>query len=224
MPAARTCDVDTHLTLPDRLPEEPLTIVEAWVEQAFEQGIGPNPNAMGLSTVDAHGQPSARIVLLKQLVCDPGYLVFFTNYQSRKGRQLDENNRAAAVLHWDSLGRQVRIEGPTVRSPAAESDAYFASRARGSQIGAWASEQSSPVESRQVMREQMQRREAEFAGPDPISRPPHWGGYRLWAERVELWLHGEHRIHDRGVWTRSLEASGDTEFRPGSWTAIRLQP
>jgi pyridoxamine 5'-phosphate oxidase len=201
-----------------------MPIIESWLEQAFESGVGPNPNAMSLATVDDSGGPSARIVLLKQLVPDPGYLVFYTNYQSHKGRQLDAIPRAAAVLHWDSLGRQVRVTGPAVRSPESESDAYFAGRDRGSQIGAWASQQSRPIESRQAMLEQFQGNESEFSDVHTITRPPHWGGYRLWAQSVELWVHGEHRIHDRGVWTRKLEAAGEYDFAPSGWAAERLQP
>lgn len=213
-----------HTELPEILPADPMPIIESWLEQAFERGVGPNPNAMTVATIDEHGSPAARIVLLKQLVPDPGYLVFYTNYESSKGQQLDAIPQAAAVLHWDSLGRQVRVSGPAVRSPEGESDAYFAGRDRGSQIGAWASRQSSPIESRQAMLQQFSDNESEFADTHTISRPPHWGGYRLWAERVELWLHGEHRIHDRGAWTRELESAGEASFATGEWKAERLQP
>lgn len=216
--------MSNHPTLPESLPPDPMPIIEAWLEQAFERSIGPNPNAISLATVDQQGRPSARIVLLKQLVADPGYLIFFTNYQSHKGQHLEANPHAAAVLHWDHIGRQVRIEGPAVRSPTTESDAYFASRTRGSQIGAWASQQSRPIGSRQAMHEQLRSTESEFSEVDSISRPPHWGGYRLWAERIELWTHGEHRIHDRAVWTRTLEGDGEADFVPSRWTAERLQP
>jgi len=213
-----------HPTLPEPLPSDPMLIIEAWLEHAFEAGVSPNPNAMSLATVDEEGSPSARIVLLKQFLPDPGYLVFYTNYESLKGRQLDATPQAAAILHWDSLGRQVRVTGPAVRSPASESDAYFASRSRGSQIGAWASQQSRPIESRQAMQEQVQGTESEFSDVHTISRPPHWGGYRLWAESVELWLHGDERIHDRGLWTRQLENAGEVGFLPGPWSTKRLQP
>lgn len=211
-------------TLPDTLPVEPLSLVNAWLKQAMEAKLQPNPNAMTLATADQHGRPAARVVLLKELVPQPGYLVFYTNYDSQKGRHLKENPRAAAVLHWDSLGRQIRIAGPVLRSPDEESDAYFAGRDAGSQMGAWASRQSEPLKSRQALLDQFQRIEQRFAGTHPIPRPENWGGYRLWAETVELWLHGENRIHDRALWQRSLYSHGPSGFGVGEWSATRLQP
>jgi pyridoxamine 5'-phosphate oxidase len=165
----------------------------------------------------------------------PGYLVFFTNYLSRKGRQLAENPRAAAVIHWDALHRQVRIEGPVVQAPPADSDAYFASRPWQSRVGAWASEQSAPVGSRDALEKAVAVTAKRFGVPDPsqagnevqefaIPRPPHWGGYRLWADSVELWVEGEGRIHDRARWTRELTPQADGFFGVGRWNATRLQP
>ena len=215
--------------LPDDLPHDPLPFVQAWLGEAADRAMQPNPNAMTLATADAYGRPSARIVLCKALVAPPGYLVFYSGYGSRKGRELDVNPRACAVLHWDSLGRQVRVEGPVLRSPAAESDAYFATRSRDSQLSATASAQSEPIDSRASLLERARLTDLELGRgdssghPRALARPAHWGGYRLWAEQVELWVAGPSRLHDRAVWNRRLAPAGD-EFAPGPWSATRLQP
>jgi pyridoxamine 5'-phosphate oxidase len=229
--------VTRHIELlPEPLPPEPLIILDGWMAQAWEQRHQPNPNAMVLATSDPEGRPSARVVLCKDVVPVPGYLVFYTNYESRKGRQLEENPRAAVVIHWDAMHRQVRIEGPVVRAPSADSDAYFASRPWPSRVGAWASEQSQPVGSREEMLRALAAAAKRFGTPVPgqegterelgvvIPRPPHWGGYRLWAESVELWVEGEARVHDRARWTRKLTGRPNGSFEAGSWTATRLQP
>jgi pyridoxamine 5'-phosphate oxidase len=222
--------------LPDPLPSEPLVVLNQWMAQSWQQRLQPNPNAMVLATTDPDGHPSARVVLCKEIVAQPGYLVFFTNYLSRKGRQLARNPRAAAVIHWDALHRQVRVEGPVVQAPAAASDAYFASRPWQSRVGAWASEQSAPIASREAMRKAVASTAERFGVPDPtraaaegsteiqIPRPPHWGGYHLWADSVELWVEGEARIHDRARWTRELTPQADGFFSAGPWSATRLQP
>ena len=219
-------------TLPDRLPKSPVPIFHAWFDEAQQRKTQPNPNAMTLATIDPDGKPSARIVLCKGIEEDPGYLVFYTNYQGRKGRALDANPRAAVVFHWDHFDRQVRIEGPVTRSPESESDAYYHSRRWESRVGAWASDQSEPIESREALlnkvRHTAERLGVDLAGavggqPIEIDRPPHWGGYRLWFERVELWCGGIGRVHDRAGWSRSLTPAG-AGFRPGAWDGTRLQP
>ena len=222
--------------LPDPLPTEPLVVLNQWMAQSWQQRLQPNPNAMVLATTDPDGHPSARVVLCKEIVAQPGYLVFFTNYLSRKGRQLAANPRAAAVIHWDALHRQVRVEGPVVKAPAAASDAYFASRPWQSRVGAWASEQSAPVASREAMTKAITSTAKRLGVPDPtqvtaegatdfeIPRPSHWGGYHLWADSVELWVEGEARIHDRARWTRELAPQADGFFSAGPWSATRLQP
>jgi pyridoxamine 5'-phosphate oxidase len=222
--------------LPDPLPTEPLVMLNQWMAQSWQQRLQPNPNAMVLATTDPDGHPSARVVLCKEIVAQPGYLVFFTNYLSSKGRQLAANPRAAAVIHWDALHRQVRVEGPVVKAPAAASDAYFASRPWQSRVGAWASEQSAPVASREAMTKAITSTAKRLGVPDPIQataegsadfeipRPSHWGGYHLWADSVELWVEGEARIHDRARWTRELTPQADGFFSAGSWSATRLQP
>ncbi len=225
----------TPETLSNPLPGEPLAVLEHWLAEGWRRGLTPNPNAMVLATSDSHGRPSARVVLCKEVVPRPGYLVFFTNYLSQKGRQLAQNPRAAAVLHWDHLHRQVRIDGPVAKAPVADSDAYFASRSWQSRLGAWASAQSEPVTSREALQESLVAAARRFGAPTPghpgaerdldilIPRPPHWGGYHLWAESVELWVEGDARFHDRALWTRTLTPRPDG-FDPGPWTATRLQP
>lgn len=222
--------------LPDPLPTEPLVVLNQWMAQSWQQRLQPNPNAMVLATTEPDGHPSARVVLCKEIVAQPGYLVFFTNYLSRKGRELAHNPRAAAVIHWDALHRQVRVEGPVVQAPAAASDAYFASRPWQSRVGAWASEQSAPIASREAMQKAITSTAERLGVPDPIQaategstdfeipRPPHWGGYHLWADSVELWVEGEARIHDRARWTRELTPEADGFFSAGPWSATRLQP
>lgn len=223
-------------TLPVRLPDDPMHLACAWLEEATEKAVRRNPNAMTLATVAADGGPSARIVLCKAFVPDPGYLVFYTNYRSRKSQDLEANSRAAALFHWDGLGRQVRIEGVAVRSPDAESDAYFAKRDPGSQLGAWGSDQSRPVASREALISQIRERASglgvhqdgtpvgDTGAVAAIRRPPHWGGYRLWADVIELWLEGRDRIHDRAVWRRAITRADDHSFRIAPWAGTRLQP
>ena len=209
----------------------------AWLDEATRQRVQRNPNSMTFVTVGNDGKPSARVVLCKDFVADPGYLVFFTNYQSRKVREFRASPDVAVTFHWDALGRQVRIEGTAVFSPAAESDAYFATRDRGSQLGAWGSDQSAPLASREALLRQLQQRarslglnvsedlqSIEVVDGGAISRPDHWGGVRVWARAVELWIEGRDRIHDRARWRRTLDARGGGEFAAGPWEGNRLQP
>lgn len=220
--------------LPDELPDNPLPLAQQWFEQAQREAAQRNPNSMSLVTVAADGKPSVRIVLCKDFVTDPGFLVFYTNYASAKGRAIDTDPRVAAVMHWDELGRQIRVEGLAVRSPAGESDAYFASRDRGSQLGAWGSDQSRPIESRDALLAQIRERATSLgiapsdhsttARPPPIERPPHWGGYRLWIAALELWIEGADRIHDRARWERRIAPGPDNDYVTGRWRGTRLQP
>ena len=221
--------------LPDPLPAEPLELAAEWLAEATRREIQPNPNAMVLATADASGSPSARVVLCKQITPRPGILTFYTNYHSHKGRELEANPRAAIVMHWDKLHRQLRVEGRIVRTSAAESDAYFATRNWQSRLGAWASQQSEPIGSRAELIGNVAKTALRLALPaltgdeqagDPglrIARPPHWGGFHLWAEAVELWVEGSARIHDRARWQRPLSPKGGA-FEPGPWSVARLQP
>lgn len=230
-------DSDKPTGLPADLPGDPMHWADAWLKEATAGAIQRNPNSMTIATVGADGQPAARVVLCKQFVPDPGYLVFYTNYRSRKGRELSANSKTAALFHWDALGRQVRIEGVVVRSPAKESDAYFAGRDWGSQLGAWGSDQSEPIASKGALVAQIQQRGSDLGltlakGTQDlvndripsIGRPPHWGGFRLWVTDIELWLEGADRIHDRGKWSRQVVKVSDDNFEATAWESTRLQP
>lgn len=170
-----------------------------------------DPTAMTLATVGDDGRPSARIVLLKQV--DERGFVFFTNYRSRKGWELTANPHAALVLHWPWADRQVRVEGRVERLAEAESDAYFASRPRGHQLGAWASHQSEPLDSRVALVARAAKKEASLLGK-PVPRPSHWGGFLLRPERMEFWRARLSRLHERIVYRRA----------DGGWRTERLQP
>lgn len=215
--------------LPEPLPADPLPLFATWFAEARERATQPNPDAMTLASADVNGRPSARIVLCKHLVDTHGYVVFYTNYESRKSRELLANRYAAAVFHWDHLHRQVRIEGRIVKSPADESDAYFASRPLTSRLGAWASQQSQPLSSRAQLLKQVAAVTAKFAlnlaALHPgVPRPPHWGGFRLWIDAVELWVEGPGRVHDRARWTRTLTPQDEFGFTASEWHGTRLNP
>lgn len=171
---------------------------------------GGDPTAVALATADADARPSVRMVLLKGV--DARGFVFFTNYASRKAHELDENPRAALCFFWRDLEQQVRVEGAIERVSAAESDAYFATRARGSQIGAWASKQSEELTSREVLLERVHELESRFPGEVP--RPPFWGGFRLVPERIEFWQGQASRLHDRDVYERDGAAWRVTHLYP----------
>lgn len=205
-----------------------MPLLEKWLQDAIADGSLPNPDAMALATVNA-GQPATRVVLCKQLVADPGYLVFYTNYNSAKGAAIAANNRVAGVFHWDHMNRQARFEGLAIKTSAAQSDMYFASRDKESQIGAWASAQSEPLGSRmELLNKHMATARklgslAEAAGKSDVPRPPFWGGYEIWLSAVELWTRGKARLHDRARWERDLVTGGPAP-EPGNWRARRLQP
>jgi pyridoxamine 5'-phosphate oxidase len=223
-------------TLADPLPRNPLEVAAQWLSEARLDAKQPNPDAMVLATVDGRGYPSARVVLCKGIIPQPGSILFHSNYRSRKGSELEGNPRAAVVFHWDHSHRQVRAEGRVERLSKDDSDAYFRTRAWQSRLGAWASQQSQPVESREALAAAVLREARRFgipyagpgtAEPETVSvdvpRPPHWGGYRLLADAVELWVEGEFRIHDRARWTRELPEPGSGDGG-APWAVTRLQP
>jgi len=194
----------------ETLGPDPLAIFETWFADAVAAAV-PAPDAMSLATATLAGKPSARTVLYKGLL--KGGVCFVSNYESRKGEELRANPQAALTFFWASLNRQLRFEGSVERVPAEWSDAYFAGRARESQIGAWASAQSHVIASREVLEARLADAEARFAGR-AVERPPFWGGYRLVPERIEFWLGQDARLHDRF----SYQAGHD------GWAVQRLSP
>lgn len=190
---------------------DPLTLFERWWHEAKAVGIH-LAEAMTLATSTPDGKPSARLVLLKQ--ADEHGFVFFTNYNSMKARELDSNPQAALVFYWPQLERQVRVEGKVERTSAAESDAYFKTRPRESQIGALASPQSEVIDSRAALQQKADELEKLYDGRE-VERPAHWGGYRLHAERIEFWKGRPGRLHDRVLYERGAG---------GSWSIKRLAP
>ena len=191
--------------------DDPIALFQSWLDEAHE--TEPNdPTAMTLATVSADGVPSARMVLLKG--ADERGFVFYTNTESQKGVELDATGQAALVFHWKSLRRQVRVSGPTERVADDEADAYFATRARGSQIGAWASDQSRPLGGWFELEKRVAKFTAKF-GTGKVPRPPHWTGYRVIPREIEFWQDKSFRLHERVVYTRE---------EGGAWTTGRIFP
>lgn len=189
---------------------DPLALFDQWFAEARAAEIN-DPEAMTLATADSTGRPAARIVLLKGHGTD-GF-VFYTNEQSAKGDQLASNPRAALLFHWKNLRRQVRLEGRVERVGNAEADAYFATRGRDSQLGAWASDQSRPLDRRETFEQAFEEVRSKFDGQE-VPRPPHWGGYRLVPDRFEFWIDRPHRLHERRIFTQD----------GGSWSEGLLYP
>ena len=189
---------------------DPVERFQEWFREAEQAGVDV-PEAMMLATADADGAPSARLVLLKG-ADDEGF-VFYSGYVSRKAAELDQNPRAALVFYWRPLGKQVRVEGRVERVSDGESAAYFATRPRGSQLAAWASQQSRPLESREELERRYAELEREYEGQE-VPRPPHWGGFRLRPDAIEFWEHRENRLHDRFRYSRAREG----------WTVELLSP
>ena len=180
------------------MASDPFHLFDEWLAEA--RASEPNdPEAMALATADTKGKPSVRMVLLKGH--SPNGFLFYTNEHSAKGEQLAANPSAALLFHWKSLRRQVRVEGSVERVGAEQADAYFATRARDSQLGAWASDQSRPLDRRETFENRFEEAARRFAGQD-VPRPPHWGGYRVIPERIEFWTDRPHRLHERRLFTR----------------------
>ena len=191
---------------------DPIEQFDRWLKELSHHGVSElDTISMTLATADENGQPSARIVLLKSY--DHRGFVFYTNYHSRKGRELDENSRVSLLFYWPAVARQVRIEGKVEKVSQEESDQYFASRPLGSRIGAWASEQSRPVENRELLEKRFEEFSEKFG--DNVPRPPHWGGYRVKPATIEFWQGRDNRLHDRLRYRRQDD---------GSWMIERLAP
>ena len=205
--------------LPEILPVDPLPLLAQWLEEA--RPVMKAPTAMALATVDAAGRPTVRMVICRGFDVGLGWLVFYSDRESTKGLALAANPRAALVFHWDVFERQIRVEGPVTLAPDDDSDRYWNTRPLEAQVAASASAQSQPIPSRAAF---LARIEAVTRGAaDGVSRPPRWGGYRIWAERVELWVGQPGRAHDRALWTRTLAPTIDG-FSGGAWTGTRLMP
>ncbi len=190
---------------------DPIVIAKRWLAEAEATEIN-DPNAMALATVDADGLPNVRVVLLKEIEDDA--FVFYTNYESQKGQEIIQSGKAAFVMHWKSLHRQVRVRGTVTKEEGAQADAYYASRSLTSRLGAWASQQSRPLDNRQVLMDAVDAH-AQRHGETP-DRPANWGGFRILPLEVELWADGAYRLHDRFVWRR--ETASD------QWSVQRLFP
>ncbi len=198
-------------TEPTTTTDDPFALFQLWYDEARASEIN-DSNAMALATVDASGAPSVRMVLLKGH--GPDGFVFYTNAESRKACELAGNPNVALLFHWKSLRRQIRIEGPVSPVSAAEADAYFASRARDSQLGAWASDQSRPLADRETFEARFTATRARFEGQD-VPRPPHWGGWRVSPKRIEFWLDRQFRLHERSVYAPGTD---------GQWRGQMLFP
>jgi len=200
-------DLTVEQTAPD-----PFVQFRIWLAEALQAQV-PEPNAMHVATVSSTGKPSGRIVLLKEL--DNKGFVFYTNYTSRKGQELTQNAWASLTFFWPELERQVRVEGRTEKTSPQQSDIYFQSRPRGSQMGAWASPQSQFIPSREILENNLAKLKQQFGENSLIPRPQHWGGYHVLPESVEFWQGRASRLHDRILYTKTIE---------GSWQKHRLAP
>jgi len=191
--------------------DDPFEIARRWLAQAEQSEVN-DPNAIALSTVDPDGLPNARMVLLKEIEADA--FVFYTNYESAKARELDSAGKAAFVMHWKSLHRQIRVRGLVTKEDGPKADEYYRSRSLKSRLGAWASRQSRPLSSRTALMAEVAKITAQ-KGPNP-DRPPYWGGYRIDPVEIEFWADGAFRLHDRFVWRRDTPAE--------KWRIERLNP
>ena len=214
------------------MTHNPLLLLQSWLNEAMELDLQPNPDTMAIATSNSQGLPNVRMVLCKEINTEEGYVVFYTNYNSVKSMEIKENPKCSALFHWDKLGYQIRIRGEILQSPDEENDTYFASRHLGSQVGAWASNQSNPVEDREALDDQFKKildrfnltSESITRNEQKIPRPPHWGGYRLWIEEIEFWLNQKDRLHDRLHFKRALTISSEGIETEKKWTVKRLQP
>jgi pyridoxamine 5'-phosphate oxidase len=205
--------------LPEVLPADPMPLGARWIGDAV--AAVKSATAMALATVDRDGRPAVRMVICRGFDAVEGSLVFYTDRESPKGVALEQAPRAAVVFHWEVFERQIRVEGPVTHVSEAESDRYWGTRPLDARLAAVASAQSRPIASRAAFLGQIEA--ARRAHGESVPRPSRWGGYRIWAERVELWVGQPGRAHDRAAWTRALQRT-ETGFTGGSWVGTRLQP
>lgn len=198
----------------EKIPPNPIELFKSWITEAKRSEIN-DANAMSLASIDENGEPSVRIVLLKGL--DQRGFVFYTNFTSRKGKALAANPVAESCFHWKTLERQVRVLGPVEKVSDEEADAYFATRPRTSQIGAWASQQTQPMEDFEQLDYRVGLAEEKFKDEEHIPRPPHWGGYRIKPKRIEFWHAGDNRLHKRYVYKRDLNDDGTASDWRAQW-------
>ena len=218
--------------LSQSMTQNPLLLLQSWLNEAMELDLQPNPDTMAIATSNSQGLPNVRMVLCKEINTEEGYVVFYTNYNSVKSLEIKENPKCSGLFHWDKLGYQIRIRGEILQSPDEENDTYFAGRHLGSQVGAWASNQSNPVEDREALDDQFKKildrfnltSESITRNEQKIPRPPNWGGYRLWIEEIEFWLNQKDRLHDRLHFRRALTISSEGIETEKKWTVKRLQP
>ena len=218
--------------LSQSMTQNPLLLLQSWLNEAMELDLQPNPDSMAIATSNSQGLPNVRMVLCKEINTEEGYVVFYTNYNSVKSLEIKENPKCSALFHWDKLGYQIRIRGEILQSPDEENDTYFASRHLGSQVGAWASNQSNPVEDREALDDQFKKildrfnltSESITRNEQKIPRPPNWGGYRLWIEEIEFWLNQKDRLHDRLHFKRALTINSEGIATEKKWIVKRLQP
>ncbi len=198
--------------------DDPFAQFDQWWEEVKQTPLK-EPNAMAIASVDETGQPSVRMVLLKGVSAEQGF-VFYTNYNSRKAQELLAKPKASLLFYWDTLERQIRIEGEVVKAPAAVSDAYFNKRPKGSRLGAWASPQSETIPSRYILEENLKSLEEKYAETNEVPRPPHWGGFLLQPTRFEFWQGRSSRLHDRLVYKKSDNNTAEAK----QWELTRLAP
>jgi pyridoxamine 5'-phosphate oxidase len=209
-------DYGKHALEENNLPSNPADLAQQWIQSALAAEL-PEPNAMALSTIDAEGFPATRIVLLREQIGDS--YRFFTNYNSHKGEELAKNTKASLLFFWSTLERQIRVTGHCEKIPAADSDKYFASRPRDSQLGAWASPQSEIIASRTQLDEHIEMLRRQY--PNEVPRPPHWGGYALTALKYEFWQGQKSRLHDRVIYTQTKDSAATSQL---VWLTNRLAP
>lgn len=198
---------------------DPFAIARAWLSEAEAKEIN-DPNAIALASVDADGLPNVRMVLLKEI--EDAAFVFYTNYGSAKATEIEATGKAAFVMHWKSLRRQIRVRGRVERVEGAQADAYFASRSLQSRLGAWASQQSQPLASRGALMAEVARQTMRLGTNPP--RPAFWGGYRIIPVEIEFWADGAFRLHDRFRWTRAVVDNADGDGPESHWRVVRLSP